>query len=82
MLPNEISEKPETIIGPVEPLSEDFVQIVSCIVTCNFVLTPLHYENHYPLVHKQIAVYYFSEHFKPFPIFSNGDVSFGSIYLK
>jgi hypothetical protein len=44
MLLNDISEKPETIIGPVEPLSEHFVQIVSYIVTCIFVLTPLHYD--------------------------------------
>jgi len=32
MLPNDISKKPETIIGMVEPLSEDFVPIVSYIL--------------------------------------------------
>jgi len=44
MLPNDISKKPETIIGTVEPLSEDFVPIVSYIVNYIFVLTPLHYD--------------------------------------
>jgi hypothetical protein len=44
MLPNDISKKPETIIGMVEPLSEDFVPIVSYIVNCIFVLTPVHYD--------------------------------------
>lgn len=46
MLPNDISKKPETIIGTVEPLSEDFVPIVivSYIVNCIFVLTPLRYD--------------------------------------
>jgi hypothetical protein len=44
MLPNDISKKPETIIGMVEPLSEDLVPIASYIVNCIFVLTPVHYD--------------------------------------
>jgi len=86
MLPNDISKKPETIIGMVEPLSEDFVPIVivSYIVNCIFVLTPLHYD-------KIITLWFRNR--SPFTIlvnisnlsllfFSNGHVSFGSIYLK
>ena len=86
MLPNDISKKPETIIGTVEPLSEDFVLIVivSYIVNCIFVLTPLHYDKIITLWFRNRSPFTILANISNLSLlfFSNGHVSFGSIYLK